>query len=142
MIAAAALLTACGGSPDEAPASEKVASVETFTPPSPLGCAAAGAYDYCFAFDRGTPLAVRVALPSATPTDAVAEVSFHVEDGHVDAVLNEVRFSVKPDRDALVLYFQVYPATYIIDVSVAGARGTTERIDVGASPIATSVALE
>jgi hypothetical protein len=143
-IALALALVGCGSSSQEEdpPPKQDLATVETFTPPSPLGCSAAGAYDYCFAFTGGTPLAVRVELPKETAADAVGVVRFHKEDGKPSAVLDEVKFELKADRPSLVFYFQVYPATYTIDVQVDGASGTSDPVEVGATPIVASVTLQ
>jgi len=133
-------LDACGGTSEDAtPAA--AGAVTTFTPPSPRGCSNAGAYDYCFAFDRATPLAIRVELAAETPDGAVGNVRFHTEAGTPAAVLNDVSFGLPAAKAALAFYFQVYPATYTVDVDVAGAHATTSPVEIGDAPVATSVVL-
>ncbi len=138
-------LVACGGAPSEDAASKDSetasAPVTTFTPPSPLGCSNARGYDYCFAFDRATPLAIRVALAEPTPEGAVGTVRFHREAGTPAAVLNDVSFGLPASKTELVFYFQVYPATYTVDVDVDGAHATTDPVEISDTPVETSLVL-
>jgi hypothetical protein len=127
---------------EPSPSDTARAPASPFTPPTPPGCAGAGAYDYCFAFDGATPVALRVALPSATPEGAVVTLGFHRTAGAPAAVLDDVSFSVPAARSELVFYFQVYPATYTIDVDIGDASGTTAPLDVGEAPVETWLALE
>ena len=93
------------------------ARVSPFVPPSVSGCAGATAYDVCFAFDRATPLAVHVALPHATKPNTNALVRFVSASGAPPLVADHVEFKVG-ERTGLDLYFQLYPGSYRIAVSV------------------------
>ena len=95
------------------------APVSPFVPPQPAGCAAATAYDLCFAFEGATPLAVVIELPAAAHPKAIAAVHFHREDGtHDGRVLEGVKFPISDAKSELRLYFQVYPGSYRIEVAV------------------------
>jgi hypothetical protein len=95
------------------------APVSPFVPPAIAGCAAATAYDVCFAFDGATPLAVVVQLPEAAHPKAIASVHFRRDDGtHDKRVLDGVKFPIEGAKRELRLYFQVYPGSYRIEVSV------------------------
>jgi hypothetical protein len=113
------------------------APVATFTPPSPRGCAGAAAYDYCFAFDGATPLAVRLELARATGESAVGAVRFRATAGSPAAVLDSVTFALAKGRAELVYYFEVYPATYTVEVEVAGDQASTPPLDIGGAPVET-----
>jgi len=110
-----------------APSDQKLASatipghapVSAFVPPQPAGCAAATAYDVCFAFEGATPLAVVIELPEAAHPQAIAVVHFHRDDETHDLrVLDGVKFPVSEAKRELRLYFQVYPGSYRIEVGV------------------------
>jgi hypothetical protein len=131
----------CGGADDGAARRDVRAAVAPFTPPSPPGCAGAGAYDYCLAFDHATPLAVRVELPSTAPAGAVGVVRFHLVDGAPAEVLNQTRFALPHARRELVFYFQVFPATYVVDIQVGDETATTLPLEIGNVPIETSLTL-
>jgi hypothetical protein len=139
------------GAPDAEP--EPRAPVATFTPPSPRGCSAAGAYDFCFAFDTGTPLAVHVTLPRVAREGDVCVVHFQrVVEGVPKRNLDEVKFRLPATKQELDLYFQVDPAAYRIgfgaDADGDGAPegpgddvGWSPIVDVGAEPMATAFAI-
>jgi hypothetical protein len=155
-----AWVIACGGSGSDAASSSSSsppalasaaaadrAPLEPFTPPSPRGCAAAGAYDFCFAFDTGTPLAVHVALPRAASAGAPAVVRFaRVVAGVPKRNLDEVKFTLERGGDELVLYFQVDPAEYRVGFGFGeGADevfGWSPIVEVGAAPVATRFTLD
>jgi hypothetical protein len=95
------------------------APVSPFAPPAIAGCAGATAYDLCFAWDGATPLAVVVQLPEAARPQAIASVHFRRDDGVNDKrVLDGVKFPIAGAKRELHLYFQVYPGSYRIEVSV------------------------
>lgn len=169
--------TACSSSaPAAAPADDETlasatleghAPVSPFVPPQPAGCAAATAYDLCFAFHDATPLAVAVQLSEPAQPGAIAVVHFHRHDQTNDKrVLDGVKFSVRAATRELRLYFQVYPGSYRIEVGVdadgdgdpegagdlvgwssaSAAAPTVDEagaslVDVASSPIETSFAL-
>lgn len=109
------------GAPEQTLSSGAVdarAPVSAFVPPTPRGCAAAAAYDVCFAFDGATPLAIRATLPPGARTRTVGVVRFHRASGKRDHLqLDQLRFEVGDARE-LRLYFQVYPDAYRIQVGV------------------------
>jgi hypothetical protein len=116
----------CSAGADPAPRAELASATVTdgrarvapFVPPSVSGCAGATAYDVCLAFDRATPLAVHVALPHATRPNTTALVRFVRASADAPTLLaDHVEFKVGA-RTALDLYFQLYPGSYRIAVSV------------------------
>lgn len=149
----ALLLVACGSAAPSSAEPEALdsaeisdhATLEPFDPPSPRGCGGAAAYDFCFAFDTGTPLAVRVALPRPADARAVAVVRFQHVAGASKRNLDEVKFIVKETTSSPDLYFQVDPGTYRVgfgfDVDGDGKEdvfGWSALVDVGTDPIATT----
>lgn len=166
-------IAGCGSATSDAPPSLEGASiggarapVSSFTPPTPPGCAGAGAYDACFAIVDATPLEVRARLPRALPANAVAFVRFRRASGTSDPLdLDRMKFKVR-GGDELLLYFQVRPGAYLVevgvdsdgdgnpegpaddlgwsaaspDVAVADAAGAAI-VDVGTTPIATAFTL-
>ncbi len=136
---------ACGGSGDASSQDPALTSapVTSFTPPSPRGCAAAAsAYDYCFAFRGGTPLAIRVDLALATPPHAKGAVRFQRVDGSPAAVLDDVEFGLPASKRDHVFYFEIYPGTYTVDVAVAGEAGSTLPLVIAEDPVETWLSLE
>lgn len=170
-------IVACGSPQPDAPEQDLTsttvtpgsdrAPVEAFVPPTPAGCAGAGAYDVCFAFEAATPLAVHVKLPDGARPKAIAVVHFHrvPPDVRTKQTLNQVKFPIGNAAE-LNLYFQVYPGEYRIVVGVdADGDGNPEGpgddlgwssasadvpvvdesgaaiVDVGTTPIATTFSL-
>lgn len=160
-------IVGCGSPTSRASeASLESAPVSAFTPPTPRGCAGARGYDACYAVDDGTPLEVRATLPHATRPNAVAFVRFRRTSGAPDPLdLDRMKFETL-GHDTLLLYFQVRPGSYVIevgvdtngdgdpegpaddlgwsaaspDVPVADEAGAAI-VEVGATPIATAFAL-
>jgi hypothetical protein len=138
-------LVACGGSSSEnaplAGATVLEAPIETFVPPSTRGCSAATSYDFCFAFDSGTPLAVHVTLPRVAPAGSVAVVRVaRVTPGVPARNLDEVKFKLPRASAELGLYFQVDPGAVRIALGVdADGDGVADGPgdDFGWSPIVT-----
>jgi hypothetical protein len=91
-----------------------------FTPPSPLGCDGAREYDACLAFDDETPFAAHVLLPREVPAGTVVVIHFHAPAGSTAAVpaFSDAKVRLRASRSALALYFQVFPARYLLEIGV------------------------
>jgi hypothetical protein len=145
-------LTGCGGGGDSATSTtnEPAPGLVPFTPPSPLGCDGARAYDACLAFDNQTPFAAHVLLPREVPAGTVVAIHFKAPPGSSATVpeFSNAKVRLLAARSALALYFQVFPARYVLEVGVdadgdgdpEGAgdfRGSTS-FDVASDPVATT----
>jgi hypothetical protein len=115
-------LAACssGGDAATSSTSEPTPVLVPFTPPSPLGCDGARAYDACLAFDNQTPFAAHVLLPREVPAGTVVGIHFRSPTGSTAIVpeFANAKVRLSAARSALSLYFQVFPARYLLEVSV------------------------
>jgi hypothetical protein len=118
--AATTALMACGGASTPSSANDSTPVLVPFTPPSPLGCDGASAYDACLAFDNQTPFAVHVLLPREVPKGTVLAIRFHPPQGESANVpeFSDAKVHLPAARSSLALYFQVFPARYLVEIAV------------------------